>query len=195
MSDTQWPRFEVFVQDREGRPHRNVGTVHAPDSEFALLNARDVFVRRPACINLWVVPATAIYALTEQEIADVSNWSAGDPDRLLTESDQAEESYLVFQKRNQRRSMTYVEHVGMVAAANPQQAMSAAIATFNDAPSTVWWVCPEGLVLRSSDEDVEAMFAPAGDKAYRMPQHYRVLQQMLEVKSRLLGKADIEQDV
>jgi len=195
MSDTQWPRFEVFVQDREGRPHRNVGTVHAPDSEFALLNARDVFVRRPACISLWVVPATAIYAMTEQEIGDMSNWSAGDPDRLLTDSDQIEESYLVFQKRNQRRSMTYVEHVGSVAAANPKQAMSAAIGTFNDVPSTVWWVFPEGVVLRSSDEDVEAMFAPAGDKVYRMPQHYRVLRQMLEAKSRLLGKADIEQDV
>jgi ring-1,2-phenylacetyl-CoA epoxidase subunit PaaB len=195
MSDTQWPRFEVFVQDREGRPHRNVGTVHAPDSEFALLNARDVFVRRPACISLWVVPATAIYALTEQEIGDVSNWSAGDPERLLTESDQAEESYLVFQKRNQRRSMTYVEHVGMVTASNPRQAMAVAIATYLDEVSTVWWVFPERSVIRSEHDDIEAMFAPADDKAYRMPQHYRVLQEMLEVKTRLLGKADIEQDV
>ena len=188
MSDTQWPRFEVFIQNREGRPHRNVGTVHAPDFEFALQNARDVFVRRPACISLWVVPERAILAMTEQELA-------GESDLTETGGHQDEESYLVFQKRNQRRSMNYVEYVGGVTASSPRTAMLAAIATFGNEVATVWWVCPERSVVRSKDEDIEAMFAPAGDKAYRMPQHYRVLQEMLEVKSRLLGKADIEQDV
>ena len=195
MTDTQWPRFEVFVQDREGRPHRNVGTVHAPDGEFALLNARDVFVRRPACISLWVVPATAIYALTEQEIDEDRDLLASEAERQMSDRDQSEENYLVFQKRNQRRSMTYVEHVGKVAASNPLQAMSAAITLFNDKAGNVWWVCPERVVIRSSAEDVEAFFDPAVDKGYRMPQHYHVLQQMLEFKTRLLRKEDIEQDV
>jgi 1,2-phenylacetyl-CoA epoxidase PaaB subunit len=141
------------------------------------------------------VPAAAIYALTEQEIREDSDWLGGDPDRQVTDWDQSGESFLVFQKRNQRRSMTYVEHVGMVTAPTPRQAMSAAITLFSDEASTVWWVCPEVLVTCSSADDVEAMFDPAGDKGYRMPQHYRVLKQMLEVKSRLLKKADIEQDV
>ncbi len=39
MTD-QWPRFEVFKQDKVDGPIRNVGSVHAPDAELALLNAR-----------------------------------------------------------------------------------------------------------------------------------------------------------
>jgi hypothetical protein len=44
-------RFEVFQQERPGRPHRNIGSVHAPDVEMALLNARDVFARRPEILS------------------------------------------------------------------------------------------------------------------------------------------------
>ena len=72
MMDSQWPRYEVFQQDREGRPHRNVGSVHAPDPEMAMQNARDVFVRRPACLSLWVVPAGAIFSKTAQELREES---------------------------------------------------------------------------------------------------------------------------
>jgi len=39
MTDTQWHRFEVFVQEKAGEPHQNVGAVHAPDEEIALQNA------------------------------------------------------------------------------------------------------------------------------------------------------------
>ena len=51
MTDTQWPLYEVFEQERPGQPHRNAGAVHAPDPELALQNARDVFVRRYANIH------------------------------------------------------------------------------------------------------------------------------------------------
>lgn len=194
MTDSQWPRFEVFLQDREGHSHRNVGTVHASDSELALQNARDVFVRRPSCQSLWVVPATAIYALTKQEIRENAGLSADDSEQQPKNADLDEKSYLVFQKRNQRRTMSYVEYVGRVDAATPGQAMAGAITAFDDPSSTVWWVCPASVVARSTVDDVESMFTPATEKAYRMPQHYRIIQQMLEAKSRLLGKADIEQD-
>lgn len=68
MTDTQWPRFEVFQHNRPDGPHWNIGSVHAPDAEMALMNARDVFVRRPTCYSLWVVPAEAIFAMTDQEL-------------------------------------------------------------------------------------------------------------------------------
>ncbi len=194
MSDSQWPRFEVFLQDREGQPHRNVGTVHAPDNEFALQNARDVFVRRPICLSLWVVPAAAIYALTKYEIRENAARPADDSEQELTKALPVVRSYLVFQKRNQRRTMSYVEYVGQVDATTPGQAMAGAINTFDDPSCTVWWVCPESAVARSNIDDVESMFSPAAEKAYRMPQHYRVIQQMLEAKSRLLGKADIDRE-
>ena len=33
MPETQWPRFMVFVNERENVPWRHFGTVHAPDDD------------------------------------------------------------------------------------------------------------------------------------------------------------------
>ena len=68
--DTQWPRYEVFQQSRPGGPYQSVGSVHAPDAEIALQNARDVFVRRPQTVSLWVVPAEQILARTQEELEE-----------------------------------------------------------------------------------------------------------------------------
>ncbi len=62
MTDTQGQVFEVFHQQTRGEPHVYVGSVHAPDAEMALLLAKEQFARRQACVNLWVVPASAITA-------------------------------------------------------------------------------------------------------------------------------------
>ena len=62
MTDTQWPIFEVFHQQARGEPHIHVGSIHAPDAEMALLMAKEQYARRQACVNLWVVPASAITA-------------------------------------------------------------------------------------------------------------------------------------
>lgn len=60
--DTQWPLWEVFVQDKDGSPHVHAGSVHATDRELALQNARDTFARRGRLASLWVVPADQIAA-------------------------------------------------------------------------------------------------------------------------------------
>jgi ring-1,2-phenylacetyl-CoA epoxidase subunit PaaB len=70
MTDTQWPRFIVFQQAKVDAPHQYAGSVHAPDAEMALMNARDVFVRRPTCVSLWVVPSTAVFSRTAEELAE-----------------------------------------------------------------------------------------------------------------------------
>ena len=62
MTDTQWPIYEVFHQQARGEPHVHIGSVHATDSEMALLLAKEQYTRRQACVNLWVVPAEAIAA-------------------------------------------------------------------------------------------------------------------------------------
>jgi ring-1,2-phenylacetyl-CoA epoxidase subunit PaaB len=54
MSDSQWPLWEVFTQPNKGEPFEHAGSVHAPDGELALQNAR--------AVNLWVVPSAAIVA-------------------------------------------------------------------------------------------------------------------------------------
>jgi ring-1,2-phenylacetyl-CoA epoxidase subunit PaaB len=59
--------WEVFVRPRRGLSHVHVGSVHAPDAELALRNARDVYTRRQEGVSLWVVPSTALTASTPDE--------------------------------------------------------------------------------------------------------------------------------
>jgi ring-1,2-phenylacetyl-CoA epoxidase subunit PaaB len=60
--ETQWNLWEVFVQTKTGAPHEHWGSVHAPDAELALQNARDVYARRQKLWSVWVVPSNAIIA-------------------------------------------------------------------------------------------------------------------------------------
>ncbi len=173
--DTQWPRFEVFEQAQPGQPHRNAGAVHAPDAEMALLNARDVFVRRPDCASLWVAPESAIYSQTAEELA------AGKEPQ--TDSDGLAETYQVFVKRSQRQAETFVSHVGSVEAASPAAAVRQAAERWGGEEAFVWWVVPERAITRSTPAEAESLFAPALDKPYRQPNFYHVLTQMRAVRA------------
>jgi len=176
--DTQWPRWEVFEQERKGAPYLNAGSVHAPDAEMALENARDVFVRRPRCVSLWVIPAEAIYAKTVQELA-TDNWRT-------IEAEGEPQNYLVFQKQSQRATETFVKYVGGVVAGSPQAALALGLEKFGEGEALVWWVCPASAVIKNDEADVAPMFGPAESKPYRHPQFYKVVSQLREIKS---GKA------
>jgi ring-1,2-phenylacetyl-CoA epoxidase subunit PaaB len=63
----QWPLWEVFAQPGGGKPHEHAGSVHAPDAEMALQNARDIYTRRGEAVSLWVVPADAISATSPSD--------------------------------------------------------------------------------------------------------------------------------
>lgn len=63
----QWPLWEVFVRPRRGLSHQHVGSLHAPDADIALGNARDVYTRRQEGVSIWVVPANAITASSPDE--------------------------------------------------------------------------------------------------------------------------------
>jgi ring-1,2-phenylacetyl-CoA epoxidase subunit PaaB len=173
MTSDQWPRYEVFKQDKPGQPHRNVGSVHAPDAELALQNARDVFARRPACFSLWVIPAAAIFMRTAEEFAaerHADRPSKGDRTR-----------YAVFGKRSQRQAMTYVDYVGEVEAGTPEEAMRLAVKHYNEPPGIVWWVCPAGEIGRSEAEDIPGFEAATGKK-FRMPNQYHTVFTMQKIK-------------
>lgn len=176
MMDTQWPRYEVFKQDRPGDAHESIGTVHAVDAEMALQNGRDLFARRPKCHSLWVAPAEAITSKTAAELAADDAWHI--------EADPAAptETYLVFQKQTERRGMTFTTHVGEVEASSPTHALQRAVAAFPADEVFVWWVCPATAVTRSEAADVEPMFAPAREKLYRLPNQYRTVFTMQKIK-------------
>ncbi|MCR9218619.1 MAG: 1,2-phenylacetyl-CoA epoxidase subunit B [Alphaproteobacteria bacterium] len=59
---TEWPLWEVFVRSRQGLSHKHVGSLHAPDAEMAIQNARDVYTRRQEGQSIWVVPSAEIVA-------------------------------------------------------------------------------------------------------------------------------------
>ncbi len=42
---SEWPLWEVFIRGQHGLNHRHVGSLHAPDAEMAVNNARDVYTR------------------------------------------------------------------------------------------------------------------------------------------------------
>lgn len=175
--DSQWPKYQVFEKERADLPHRNAGSVHAPDAEMAMENARDVFVRRPNCLSLWVVPERAIFSKTVEELEDgewrLSNASADAPI----------ETFLVFQKQGQTARETFVVHVGEVAASSPRQALERALESFSGKNVFVWWVVPERAVIRNEASDAESMFAPAHEKSYRNHLSYPVEPIMRELKS------------
>lgn len=58
----EWPLWEVFIRGQHGLSHRHVGSLHAPDAEKAILNARDVYTRRNEGVSIWVVEAEQITA-------------------------------------------------------------------------------------------------------------------------------------
>jgi ring-1,2-phenylacetyl-CoA epoxidase subunit PaaB len=61
------PLWEVFIRGRRGLSHVHAGSLHAPDAEMALRNARDVYTRRGEGVSIWVVPSIAICASSPDE--------------------------------------------------------------------------------------------------------------------------------
>ena len=172
MTD-HWPRFEVFKQEREGQPFRNVGSVHAPDAELALLSARDVFARRPACHCLWVVPAATI--------------TTNSSDIPLT-SDGPLQPYAVCAKQSNRQSMTYVDYMGRVEVHSPAEALQLAAAMFGDKEeATVWWVFPENAVMASQPDDVND-YAASTAKLFRLPNQYHTVVTMRQMRRSETGE-------
>jgi len=162
MSDTQWPRFEVFLQEAPEDPHRHAGSVHAPDAELALLNARDVFVRRPECSSLWVAPASSIVGRTLAEPAEAPS---------ATEvAGGATTEFAVFAKLESRGVLTYQ---GEVRADSPGRALEEAAGGLAR-PPFVLWVVPAARMTRSEPDQAAPLFSPALDKPYRDQAFYHI---------------------
>lgn len=172
MNDTQWPRYQVFLQEKIGEPYQDVGSVHAPDPELALQNARDVFSRRPFCTGIWVVPVEQIFSRTREEL---ESWVDPKIDPVGMP-----ETYLVFCKEKSTGTAT---QSGSVSGFTPETAMQAALHKFaKNPPAFTWWVFPETSVTASQREDAGAMFNPALDKPFRQSSFYHVVTAMREAE-------------
>jgi ring-1,2-phenylacetyl-CoA epoxidase subunit PaaB len=63
-----WITYEVFLQKKKGAQHTHAGVVHAPDSETALVFAKEQFTRRGEAINVWVVKSSEILATSYDDM-------------------------------------------------------------------------------------------------------------------------------
>ena len=59
---SEWPLWEIFIRSQHGLAHKHVGSLHAPDAELAVKNARDVYTRRNEGVSIWVVRSSDITA-------------------------------------------------------------------------------------------------------------------------------------
>jgi len=58
----EWPLWEIFIRSQHGLAHKHVGSLHAPDAEMAIKNARDVYTRRNEGVSIWAARSADIVA-------------------------------------------------------------------------------------------------------------------------------------
>lgn len=153
----------VFKQDTPKKPHQMVGSVHASDGEMALLQARTVFVRRPKAVSLWVAAVDDAFTVTLEGIETLGDAPDSDDN----------ETWHLFRKTGQRRSMTFVDRVGAVKAGSAVDAIHQAIGSVSDDKTTwAWMAVPESVIYASEPDDVDSWFTPALDKKYKQQSQY-----------------------
>ena len=65
--DAEWPLWEIFIRSQHGLAHKHVGSLHAPDAEMAIRNARDVYTRRNEGVSIWAVRSADVHASSPGE--------------------------------------------------------------------------------------------------------------------------------
>jgi ring-1,2-phenylacetyl-CoA epoxidase subunit PaaB len=80
--------YEVFVQVDHDKPHAYAGSVDAADDQMALMFAREHYGRDQACVQVWVVPRSAIirtdpekdlvFRLTDQNYRFAKGYNVGE---------------------------------------------------------------------------------------------------------------------
>jgi ring-1,2-phenylacetyl-CoA epoxidase subunit PaaB len=83
LTGSSWEMWEVFVRARRGISHVHIGSLHAPDPETALQNARDVYTRRGEGVSIWVIPSRQVVSF-EPEDAEEYVEANEKPYRLAT---------------------------------------------------------------------------------------------------------------
>ena len=57
--------FEVFRQERKGKPFEHAGSFRAPDERAAELYAREFYGRRQESEALWLLPRSAVHQIDD----------------------------------------------------------------------------------------------------------------------------------
>ncbi len=153
--------YEVFLQQREGKPFVHAGIVHAGSLEMAFIFAKEQFSRRYTCTGMWVISTQDItvtpYTDLEENIYDLI-------EEDITEDEETKESYQVFHlmKRGKQHKLE-----GEVKASNSENALAMAKRSFDQGePVLNVWVAKTADFLRSTEED-QAIWSTLKEKTHR----------------------------
>ena len=169
MNDTQLRRYEIFVVERADRPPVHAGSVHASDDELALLNARDVFARRPDCLGLWAFRSEMMTSLTSEEPGS---------SRPAEAPAAPKEPFLVFGKLGPKGVHTFL---GVVQAGSAVEAFEEGRRA-HGRNVVAWWVVPQRWRLASTADDAGPMFEPSKAKPFRDQAFYPVETMMRQLR-------------
>ena len=78
---SEWPLWEVFIRSQHGLAHKHAGSLHAPDAEMAVRNARDVYTRRSEGVSIWAV-RSAVVPVAEPTTASGARVEGASPEAL-----------------------------------------------------------------------------------------------------------------
>lgn len=181
-----WVLYEVFVRARRGLSHTHVGSIHGPDSEMALRNARDLYTRRQEGVSLWVIPSRTITAWSPDESDSSANPATDNVyrhpsfDKATTADEEtapgtgAERASLFEVFVRSRRGLAHT-HVGSLQAPDAETALRNARALYARRQQGVSvWVVSSTTITASLPGDKDSFFSPASDKLYRYPTFYDV---------------------
>ena len=161
-----WPRWEVFVRQRGSLSHIYSESVHAPDVETAIQNARDTYFRRAEGVSIWVVPSED-FSVWEPEAGDAT---AQDPEP--GDGSGAPVLWEVFVRH--RRGLNHL-HAGSIPARDPGAALTKARNVFVTREEGVSvWVIPTASVHAADPEQADTLFEPFADKDYRQAVSYEI---------------------
>lgn len=150
--------------------------MHATDPEHALLVARNVFVRRPSAVSLWVAPADRVLTVTQEEL------QGGRREEASAAKDA--QRFQVFCKTSHKQSLAFADHQGEVRARSPWEALARAQETFAVATPLAWMIVPEDAIVRTRDEDAPSWFDPARTKTYKQQSAYGTVSAAPRAKAR-----------
>lgn len=176
VTENQFITFQVFTQTKEDKPFEHAGIVHAPNTEMALIFAKEQYSRRFICSGLAVANTASVKttAVTEakEDIYDLIQEPA--------ELNPQKEAYEIFHL-NKRGKQTV--HAGSVEAGNFEEAAWQAKKLYQGEKPVynLWLIRRED--VRFIDEEDKDIWATLADKNYRDAISYKATDKLKAFKA------------
>ncbi len=160
VTENQFITFQVFTQKKEGKPFEQVGIVHAPNIDMALIFAKEQYSRRMTCSGLAVADTANVRTTAVTEAKEDVYDLIQEP----VEKKAQKEAYEIFHL-NKRGKQTV--HAGSVEAGSFEEAAWEAKKVYQgDKPVYNLWLIRRDDV-RFIDEEDKDIWSTLSDKGYR----------------------------